>query len=116
MLGLFFDPEDGGNTFIRNIGELLPDCTMHFFPSYVLNYFFSLLSSSFLPPAFPLSLIPFTYLFPFSIILFYHTPRLIFPLLSRPFLSYALLNFFLSLLPLSFIPHLIISFMFPFSS
>jgi hypothetical protein len=23
--GLLFDPEDGGNTFVRNVGKLLPD-------------------------------------------------------------------------------------------
>jgi hypothetical protein len=27
FLGLFFDPEDGGNVFLRNIYEILSDCT-----------------------------------------------------------------------------------------
>jgi hypothetical protein len=25
LLGLFFDPEDGGNTFLRNVGGLVPN-------------------------------------------------------------------------------------------
>jgi hypothetical protein len=26
LLGLLFDPEDGDNTFLGNVGKLLPDC------------------------------------------------------------------------------------------
>jgi hypothetical protein len=29
LLGQFFDPEDGGNTFLQNIGELLPYMVSH---------------------------------------------------------------------------------------
>jgi hypothetical protein len=27
MLGLFFEPEDGSDTFLRNVGGLSTDCT-----------------------------------------------------------------------------------------
>jgi hypothetical protein len=27
LLGLFFDPEDGGNMFFQNVGRLSPDYT-----------------------------------------------------------------------------------------
>jgi hypothetical protein len=27
LLGLLFHPEDGGDTFLRNVGGLLPNCT-----------------------------------------------------------------------------------------